>query len=226
MKFFFPYLLFPFFIWAETSLYQINLQKYFNSGVDQNALSESALAKKGDFAIGSLSSDEAVFIRYDGNSYKVTKGGALQKVDEKEGIAIANAILFQPAKHFDVGAANTFVKLDQEILPHFDSQNIPYAILITGTFNHIKLNSTYSKQKPDLFELNDIKGSLVGFWMPSSLSGIAFDKFHFHFISQDRKKGGRVIEVSSAKGIGAITPIFNLNLEFPKTKEFLNARIN
>lgn len=229
MKFMFSLLAAPLLVFADTpppnQLYQANLFKAFKSGLNQEVLSVAEAAKMGNFGIGSEAKTDEVIVVYDSVYYKAQNDNTLEKMDPKEGISFAQLSFFQPTEHFDVKASATSKKLYMEILPYFKSRNIPYAVLVTGTFNYIKYDTSNDKTKPTAFEERNIKGSLVGYYIPKNLNALSSENFHFHFISQDRKKGGHVMEVGISQGLGAIAPLYMYTLQFPSTPEFATAKM-
>ena len=49
-------------------------------------------------------------------------------------------------------------------------------------------------KKETRFELNNVKGTMVGFRFPSYIREINEPGYHFHFITEDRKAGGHVLQ--------------------------------
>jgi len=47
-----------------------------------------------------------------------------------------------------------------------------------------------------VFDYEDVAGTIVGIWSPAAASGLSSAGFHFHFISDDRTKGGHVLDFS------------------------------
>eukprot|EP00877_Chromochloris_zofingiensis_P014677 jgi/Chrzof1/9463/Cz04g04020.t1 len=55
--------------------------------------------------------------------------------------------------------------------------------------SHVRLSSAASQQV--LFEFQQQAGHLIGFWTPEYVgSSINAKGFHFHFLSEDKSKGG------------------------------------
>ena len=57
-------------------------------------------------------------------------------------------------------------------------------------------------------------GSLIGFWCPEYVGGVNVPGYHLHFISDDRTKGGHLLEISFDKASINIdvTDSFNMAL--------------
>ena len=111
------------------------------------------------------------------------------------------------------------------------NKNIPYAIRIDGTFGSLKLRSLRKQNKPypplaqaseeqAIFDLKNVKGSIVGFWFPQYWAGIAVPGYHLHFVTQDRKTGGHVLEINLVKGQVSMEPLYQIQVHLPNTQSF------
>jgi acetolactate decarboxylase len=54
------------------------------------------------------------------------------------------------------------------------------------------------------FEMEDVSGTIVGFRCPPFVKGINDPGYHLHFISEDRTRGGHVLEFVMDRGEYAI----------------------
>ncbi len=75
-----------------------------------------------------------------------------------------------------------------------------------------------SKQPFQLFER--VKGTIVGFWFPRYMGGIRVFGYHFHFITEDRTRGGHVLNFKLVKGKIEIDHTPNIYVEIVPPKEF------
>lgn len=79
-------------------------------------------------------------------------------------------------------------------------------------FSSILFRSEYGSRKPyptlvealkgkqTEFTAQNIKGTLVGLYCPNYMGGLNTPGWHFHFISDDRQKGGHILELSLKEG--------------------------
>jgi acetolactate decarboxylase len=63
-----------------------------------------------------------------------------------------------------------------------------------------------------VFELPDQKGTVVGFWFPRFMSGVNAPGYHFHYLSQDLKSGGHLLDGRAEKVKVFLQPIPRFNL--------------
>ena len=52
-------------------------------------------------------------------------------------------------------------------------------------------------QQPE-FERRDVTGTLVGFWTPEYAGRLNVPGYHLHFLSDDRKFGGHLLECTGS----------------------------
>jgi len=115
--------------------------------------------------------------------------------------------------------------------------NIIYAIKIEGLFEYVRTRSVPAQEKPypplaevvktqPEFEFHNEKGTLVGFRLPEYLSGINVPKYHLHFITEDKKGGGHLLECETAKIQIGIDFTEKLFVSLPEIKEFYDADLN
>ena len=83
-----------------------------------------------------------------------------------------------------------------------------YMVKLETTFASILFRSEYGSKEPyptlvealkgkqTEFTEKNIKGTLVGLFCPSYMGELNTPGWHFHFISEDRKKGGHILELS------------------------------
>lgn len=100
-----------------------------------------------------------------------------------------------------------------------------------GTFEYVKTRSVPKQEKPypplvevtahePTFEFHDIKGTIVGFYCPDYFAGLNFVPYHLHFITEDRKAGGHVLEFIIKDVELSVDYVSELRMILPGTEEF------
>jgi len=124
--------------------------------------------------------------------------------------------------------------LEKYIDSKINTKNVFYAIKVEGEFHYVKTRSVYRQKEPypplkvalknqPVFEFKDVKGVLVGFRCPDYIVGINVPGYHFHFLTEDRKAGGYLLELK-AKRIGIkIDLIGSFFMSLPEKDEFRKA---
>ena len=80
-----------------------------------------------------------------------------------------------------------------------------------GTFTKMDVRSELPQKKPykplakvletdqTFFNYENIKGTVVGLYCPEYMNDLNAVGWHFHFISEDRKAGGHVLDLSATE---------------------------
>lgn len=76
------------------------------------------------------------------------------------------------------------------------------------------------------FDFTDVDGTLVGIWAPQSSSAFNVAGYHFHFLSEDRTKGGDVLECSGKTPRVRVDRLNDFHLSLPESEEFLRADLS
>ena len=85
-----------------------------------------------------------------------------------------------------------------------ESSNVFFAVRIDGRFDRMKVR-VMCRTAPGVRlvdatanqvekELGPISGTLVGFWSPPYASGLEVAGYHLHFLTDDRRAGGHVLD--------------------------------
>src|SRR5258708_22139946 len=73
------------------------------------------------------------------------------------------------------------------------------------------------------FTFDDVEGTLVGIWSPGFSSALSVPGYHFHFLSEDRTKGGHLLECVSRELRLRLEKLTDFHLALPSTEPFLKA---
>ncbi len=75
------------------------------------------------------------------------------------------------------------------------------------------LTEVVSEQQ--VFELTDVDGTMLGFRFPEYAEGIEVAGWHLHFISEDRRRGGHVLDSRVETAHVQLDPSGELHVELP-----------
>ena len=209
-------------------LYQVSTIQSLIAGNYDGSKTVSRLKEMGDFGIGTFDGLDGELVMIDGKVYKVKDTGAVEEVENDELIPFA-AVTFLDV---DLSAALVNVESIEELKSDLDTfitnKDAFYGFRIEGLFKTVKARSVPEQSKPypilsevtknqSVFEYENVEGSLIGFWCPEYIGGVNVPEYHLHFISNDRKLGGHLLDVTfdEAQVFGDIT--LNFNMELPET---------
>jgi acetolactate decarboxylase len=81
------------------------------------------------------------------------------------------------------------------------------------------------KNQPE-FELFDVQGTLAGFRFPDYTQGVNVPGYHLHFLSENRKSGGHVLDCHLINGNLAAEHTSNFHMELPTQGAILDADLS
>lgn len=218
------------------TLFQVSTSAALVEGVYQGAVRVSRLLRHGDFGLGTFIDLDGEMVVLDGVCYQVSAKGAICPVDGERLIPYAVVTRFSAS----------FRKNHQE-LPNFngllaacdnlrDSNNVFYAFRASGTFHTVKtrvmkpvsegttLKMAASAQQEFCFE--ELRGTLVGLWSPAFAASFSVPGYHFHFLSEDREKGGHVLACRASDVDIEGCSISEMHVSLPETEAFLQADLS
>jgi len=167
------------------------------------------LAERGDLGLGTLNHLDGEMIALDGRFYRADVQGGIDEVPPSERTPFAVVVPFDPEINFELEGSITHDFLLAEIDRRIPAGVASCAVRIDGRFESIKARSVPRQDPPyraltevvsgqHVFELADVDGTMLGFRFPEYAEGIEVSGWHLHFISEDRTRGGHVLDSRSA----------------------------
>jgi acetolactate decarboxylase len=221
----------------QNTVFQVATIGSLAQGVYDGDYDYGQLKKHGNFGVGTFLDLDGEMVAIDGHFYQIEASGKLRTVSDSQIVPFAEVTDFRPTISKNLAIIASYQNLGDGLLKLFPNKNIPYAIRIDGTFKTLKLRSLRKQHKPyptleqaakdqAIFNLSNVKGSMVGFWFPKYWAGIAVPGFHLHFVTDDRTIGGHVLEEFLEKGQLRVASIGQMNVYFPKTNSFAQANLS
>jgi acetolactate decarboxylase len=215
------------------TLFQVSTSGALVQGIYERAVSSTYLLNYGDFGLGTFDHLDGEMVVLDGAIYQVRGDGAVTRVIDDTGTPFALVVHFVADQDQTVESASSFEDLNKICDQYRDSDNLFYAFRIDGHFEHVHTRAM--KPAPDglplakaaaiqpEFEFKDVDGTLVGLWAPRFSSSLNVAGYHFHFLSEDRAKGGHVLQCSGKNLRIRVERLNDFHLSLPESEEFLRA---
>lgn len=199
--------------------------------------SVSDVIEHGNCGIGTYEGLNGESIIIDGHAYNGLPGGGVVEADDDERMAFGMIVEFETAgtvfQQKDVSSIEELKKYADEVrLAECKSDNYPCVARIDGVFDSVMVRSC-SKQEPPyspMYEvaknqvestMEDIEGTMIGFWFPRYMEGTNLSGWHFHFISKDRKTfGGHCLSCSLKSGMISARKISQVDLRLPEDTSY------
>jgi acetolactate decarboxylase len=195
-------------------LFQASTIAALLDGAYEGDLTFAELAEHGDLGLGTVNGLDGEMIALDGRFYRADVDGFVEPLPGSARTPFAVVVPFEAI--VDVETANPEEHLGSETC----------AFRFDGRFERVRARSVPRQEPPyrplaevaaeqHVFELRDVSGTIVGFRFPDYASGIEVVGDHLHFISDDRTRGGHVLDYSARAGRLRVDPLSDLHVELP-----------
>lgn len=199
----------------------------------------SELKANGDIGLGSFDLLDGEMVMLDGVPYRIREDGKVSVGADNDEIVYANAAFFDQDGSFVINKTvdyDQFRAICNENLP---SLNLFYAFKVHGTFKDLKLGGLHAQEKPfddgldvlipnrPIFEGENIVGTMIGFFCPEFIGDINAAGYHFHFISDDLKMGGHVMEFECTEPLEVkYDEMNNYHFYLPDNEDYRNVSLD
>ena len=220
---------------AMGKYYQVSTLQALALGFSKSVITVEELLQHGDMGLGTFEDVDGEMIVLDGKCYRAQNNGDVVPAEGERGVPFASVCCFQSKRQEKLGKMDTIEQLKQWLTLRIEEDfglNSMYSVRIDGEFSkvdarsesgtkahHVTLKDALSvTQKAFIFE--NIKGSLVCVYYPDYMDGINAAGWHLHFLSEDKKYGGHVFDISMTQGEAAFCRITSVEVRSPDTPAF------
>ncbi len=195
-------------------------------GAYDGDLSFAELAEHGDLGLGTLNGLDGEMIALDGEFFRADVDGHIHPVAATERTPFAVVTRFTPTIEAEfaepLAHAELLARLDQVAGEEASS----CAVRLDGEFESLRARSVPRQSPPyrpltevvaeqHVFELSHVRGTMLGFRFPAYVEGIEVAGYHLHFLSEDRARGGHVLDSRSTRLRARIDLSDDLHVELP-----------
>ncbi len=169
------------------------------------------LLRHGDFGVGTLDHLDGELVVLDGRAYQVRGDGVVAEVGPGRSTPFAVVTPFDPDGEFPCPEVASLTDLDARLDEALPQKNNFVAIRVDGRFASMTLRSVHRQEPPyrplaevaqgqSVWTHTDLGGTLVGIRCPAWVGGLNVPGYHWHFLSNDRKVGGHVLDCRVGEG--------------------------
>ncbi|MFZ4778870.1 MAG: acetolactate decarboxylase [Terrimicrobiaceae bacterium] len=195
----------------EAKVTQFSTIDALMAGVYDGDFSCAQVARSGNLGLGTFDKLDGEMVVLDGRVYQVKSDGKVYRPTGALHTPFAAVTRFRKNQESRTGNILTLAELQKVLDRLCPSQNGIYAIRIDGEFPAVKTRSVTAQKKPyrelvevtkeqSVFALGPVKGTLVGFRFPAYFKGLNVPGYHLHFLANDRRSGGHVLDLTMAAG--------------------------
>jgi acetolactate decarboxylase len=212
-------------------LFQYSTLDSLMAGVFDGAMTYGELKQHGDFGIGTFNALDGEMVEVDHQVYQVKSDGVAYPVADTLKAPFAVVTFFAPDQTVKMEDSLDLEQLKSFLDKKLPTLNLPYAIKITGVFTQLQTRSVPRQSPPyktlaevlktqPTFEFHNVKGSMIGFRLPSYMAGANAAGYHFHFLTADRTAGGHVLKCRVQRAMAEIDSIGKWNTVLPSEDAF------
>ena len=223
------------------TIYQVALIQSLTMGYFDGSITVKDLKTHGDTGLGTFEGLDGEMIVLDGVVYRANQNCKINVVKDKVTIPFSNVTFFDKDFAIDLKNIQTKNQLEEsfnKILRDRNSENSFYMIKLHGNFDEIIVRSELGQQKPyptlvdalkntqKEFNFKNISGTIVGLYCPDFMNSLNSTGWHFHFISDDKKIGGHVLDLNLETGEAQFDRTDNFSMVLPSKENFHDLDFN
>lgn len=195
----------------EDQITQVSIANGLMLGRYDGVVSIPEMLRHGDFGLGTLDHLDGEMIVLDGRVYRVRGDGVVDEVGADRSTPFAIVTRFAADGESPCPSVATLAELDARLDDTLPQRNNFLAIRIDGRFASLTLRSVHRQDPPyrplaevakeqTVWTREDQVGTLVGIRSPLWAGGLNVPGYHWHFLSDDRKTGGHVLDCKLRDG--------------------------
>lgn len=236
---------------SSSEVIQAALHQFLHHDQEQNAVYLSApvdalmkgcyeenttireLKQHGNFGLGTFNNLDGEMMMLDGTVYQLKEDGFAHEVSDTAETPFSCVTFFSPTTVEEIEQDLDYVGFKNLLERLMPSPNVFSAVRIDGEFSAIRLWSVskqeawrpISEVKPKVFEYQNVRGTLAGFFTPRFIKSLLHPGYHLHFLTEDRLHGGHLDQCQLNRPTIGIQIIPRLELNLPITIDYLTARL-
>ena len=219
------------------AVYQTSTMAALLDGIYDGDVIIAELLTHGDFGLGTFNHLNGEMVILDGTCYHLRADGHATIASGQDKTPFAAVLWFRPDKTITITRLSDRAALTGLIDGAIPSPNLTYALRVSGSFTRVRTRTVMAQRPPypplteatadePVTDLARVTGTLAGFRTPAYEQGISVAGYHLHFLTQDRKHGGHVLDFALDHGEVAICTASELHLSLPRTAPFLSADLS
>ena len=218
----------------EHTLYQLALFQSVALGEYYGYRTIAQFKEHGDIGMGIFEAVNGELIMLDGVVYQALSDGSVIVPSDDVLIPYGNAAFFEADAQISHVAAAGFPELEGLLNEQVvrTGPNQFFFVKITGHFPYASVRSELKQEEPYRmlnialrtdqlkYEYQNLDGTIVGLYCPPYMQSMNAPGWHFHFISDDRTKGGHMTAGSLSDCSVQVNRISRFTVDIPDTDSF------
>ncbi len=215
-------------------LYQTALLQSLTLGEYTGSITIKEMKEHGDIGIGTFDELNGELILLDGVVYQALSDGSITIPDDDVTIPFSDVTYFDCDEEKELLEVSDVEDLKSQLTGIVERQgrNSFYMAKITGTFDTMRVRSECSQKEPyrplnevmetdqTVFDYQSIAGTVVALYCPDYMNGLNVSGWHFHFLSEDKKKGGHILDLSAKNLKAGLDETNGFYMKLPEAESF------
>jgi acetolactate decarboxylase len=208
-----------------------------SAGLFDGAMTYGEMARHGDFGLGTFNGIDGEMLGFGGRFWRIREDGRPEPVTPETETPFVALTFFDRDRVFALPRGLDYKALAARLTGELASANTPVAVMIRGHFPALTVRAPRPKSPPYptlaealkdevVWHLEDQTGTLAGFWFPAWLGGINAPVWHLHYLSDDRSRGGHVLDLTTGEGEVALDPTPRLTVILLESAAFDGADLS
>ena len=217
------------------TIYQVALLPSLAMGYFDGSITVKELKTFGDTGIGTFDGLDGEMIVLDGVVYRANQNCEINVVADDVTVPFSNVTFFDTDSGGELADLRGKDQLDATLNDSIRDDNAAdtfHMVKITGEFSNLVIRSEAKQSKPyptlveslkatqKEFTHKNIRGTIVGLYCPAFMSSLNTTGWHYHFISEDKKIGGHVLDVDIKRAMLAMDKTNGFRMSLPGTAAF------
>jgi len=210
----------------EGTITQISVLDALLAGDYDGTCTCAQLLEYGDTGLGTFQALDGEMIVLDGEIFQARADGTVSRPDPDLPVPFAAVCRFPETPSLSSPAGLDYEQFQAWLDGRLGNLNVPRVIRLRGRFPAMKVRSVPRQEKPypplaevaahqPVFEFKDVAGTVVGFRLPPYVKGINVPGYHLHFISDDRSRGGHILDFRTGENVLEIAPEGQFTIVLP-----------
>ena len=216
---------------AQPPLYLCAPVNAIVEGLYEQKIAFDELLQHGDFGLGTFDQLDGEMVLLDGEIFQIDSGGAVHRIGRDALTPFASVTFYRPITEDAIEESLDWEAFQRRLQALMPSPNIFYAFRIEGLFERVRARSVPRTENyrplvdaagaQSTFEFRNVRGTLAGFYTPAFMSSLSVPGIHLHFLSEDRTRGGHLLECWPAAVKVGVQFLSRLELSLPMTLDYL-----
>lgn len=216
------------------TIFQVSLLQGLTLGDYYGSVTVKELKEKGDTGIGTFEGVNGELIALDGEVYRAKSDGSVEVAPDDETIPFSNVTFFDADTTEEISGITNIDDLKTYLNGKVEEfgKNRFYMIRIDGSFKKVSARSELKQEEPYKtlaealstdqreFDFDETTGTVVGLFCPEYMNDLNAVGWHFHYVSEDKQKGGHVLDLDIDKAEVKWDNTDGFNMALPETKMF------